>query len=151
MIWIQSRCSFQSTKPFCSENFWENSIPNPDFRSFSDAHCQVSNELYQFLQRPKFLFCPVEYCASRSVPNVKESEYLQTIGKQLEKNIHVFWTGSMVVSEVITVKECQVDSYEIFWKERGFMALCIIVVEGDFVATFIVNGQFNGPSLYSLN
>jgi len=78
------------------------------FRSFSDAHCQVSNELYQFLQRPKFLFCPVEYCASRSVPNVKESEYLQTIGKQLEKNIHVFWTGSMVVSEVITVKECQV-------------------------------------------
>ena len=55
---------------------------------------------------------------------MKESEYLQTIGKQLEKNIHVFWTGSMVVSEVITVKECQVDSYhEIFWKEKGFMHL----------------------------
>ena len=45
--------------------------------------------------------------SSRSVPSVKESEYLQTIGKQLDKSIQVFWTGSMVVSEVITAKECK--------------------------------------------
>ena len=111
---------FQSTNPSVPKISGKTPFQrNPDFRSFSDAHCQVSNELYQFLQRPKFLFCPVEYCASRSVPNVKESEYLQTIGKQLEKNINVFWTGSMVVSEVITVKECQVDRYhEIFGRKN---------------------------------
>ena len=77
------------------------------FTSFSDAHCKVSNALYEALDRPQFLFCPVEYCSSRSVPSVKESEYLQTIGKQLDRSIQVFWTGSMVVSEVITAKECR--------------------------------------------
>ena len=78
------------------------------FRSFSDAHCQVSNQLYQVLDKPPFLFCPVEYCASRSIPSVRESEYLQTIGKQLESDIHVFWTGAVVVSETITIKEIKV-------------------------------------------
>ena len=77
------------------------------FTSFSDAHCKVSNAMYEALDKPQFLFCPVEYCSSRSVPSVKESEYLQTIGKQLDKSINVFWTGSTVVSEVITAKECQ--------------------------------------------
>ena len=77
------------------------------FTSFSDAHCKVSNQLYTFLDKPQFLFCPVEYCSSRCVPSVKESEYLQTIGKQLDTAIQVFWTGSKVVSETITAKECQ--------------------------------------------
>ena len=77
------------------------------FTSFSHAHCQVSNTLYQELDKPQFLFCPVEYCSSRSVPAVQESEYLRTMGDQLDKSIQVFWTGSKVVSEVITVKECK--------------------------------------------
>ena len=77
------------------------------FTSFSDAHCKVSNAMYEILDRPQFLFCPVEYCSSRAVPSVKESEYLQTIGKQLDTSIQVFWTGCTVVSEVITAKECK--------------------------------------------
>eukprot|EP00092_Neocalanus_flemingeri_P029017 GFUD01031502.1.p1 GENE.GFUD01031502.1~~GFUD01031502.1.p1 ORF type:complete len:664 (+),score=180.97 GFUD01031502.1:119-2110(+) len=77
------------------------------FKSFSEAHCTVSNGLYEELVRPKFLFCPVEYCSSRATPNVKDSEYLQTIGDILHPSINVFWTGSKVVSKTITAKECQ--------------------------------------------
>ena len=33
------------------------------FKSFSEAHCRVSNQLHQQLGRSVFLFCPVEYCA----------------------------------------------------------------------------------------
>ena len=62
--------------------------------------------MFHLLERPKFLFCPVEYCSSRAIPNVRDSEYLQTIGKLLDPKIKVFWTGSKVVSETITAKEC---------------------------------------------
>ena len=77
------------------------------FKSFSEAHCIVSNQMYHQLERPKFLFCPVEYCSNRALPNVRDSEYLQTIGKLLEPDIQVFWTGSKVVSETITGEECK--------------------------------------------
>ena len=43
------------------------------FKSFSEAHCRVSNQLHQQLGRSIFLFCPVEYCASRASPCVAES------------------------------------------------------------------------------
>jgi len=76
------------------------------FKSFSEAHCIVSNGLYEKLVHPKFLFCPVEYCSSRASPNVQDSEYLQTIGDLLHPEINVFWTGSKVVSRTITAKEC---------------------------------------------
>jgi len=76
------------------------------FKSFSEAHCTVSNSLHEVLVRPKFLFCPVEYCSSRAIPCVKDSEYLQTIGNLLHPSINVFWTGSKVVSKTITAKEC---------------------------------------------
>ena len=62
--------------------------------------------MFHLLERPKFLFCPVEYCSNRAIPNVRDSEYLQTIGKLLDPKIKMFWTGSKVVSETITAKEC---------------------------------------------
>ena len=67
----------------------------------------MSNQLHAALERPPLLFCPVEYCSSRAVPSVRESEYLRTIGRQLDPAIRVFWTGSMVVSETISAKECR--------------------------------------------
>ena len=62
--------------------------------------------MLEVLERPKFLFCPVEYCSNRASPSVRDSEYLRTIGKLLDPNIQMFWTGSKVVSETITAKEC---------------------------------------------
>ena len=58
------------------------------------------------------------------------------------------------------LKEGDVDLlFQMFWlphshgpKIQELLDLCIKAVEGDFIATFIVNGQFTGSSLvYSLN
>ena len=64
----------------------------------------VTNEVYQHLHQPaKFFFCPTEYCASRAVPSVSQSEYLNTVGTKLLPNIDVMWTGPKVISKWITI------------------------------------------------
>ena len=75
------------------------------FETLAEAHVAITNKLFVHLKRPAFLLCPVEYCASRADPSVRKSEYLATLGHGLEKDIGVFWTGSKVVSESITVSE----------------------------------------------
>jgi len=75
------------------------------FDTFGHAHCEISNRLYEALDQPEFLFCPVEYCSSRSVPTVQESPYLKAIGSILQPAIRMLWTGSKVVSKQISVKE----------------------------------------------
>ena len=37
----------------------------------------------------------VEYCASRAVPNVSLSEYLNTIGSKLLPGVDILWTGKI--------------------------------------------------------
>uniref|UniRef100_A0A2C9JS88 protein O-GlcNAcase n=1 Tax=Biomphalaria glabrata TaxID=6526 RepID=A0A2C9JS88_BIOGL len=74
------------------------------FQSFGLAQVSVSNEVFEHLHQPKlFLFCPTEYCASRAVPNVATSEYLNTIGSKLLPGIDIMWTGPKVVSKKLTV------------------------------------------------
>ncbi|XP_072026542.1 protein O-GlcNAcase-like isoform X2 [Amphiura filiformis] len=74
------------------------------FQSFAHAQVSITNEVFQHLGQPKFLFCPTEYCATRAVPNVKSSEYLTTIGKKLLPDIDFMWTGPKVVSKVISLE-----------------------------------------------
>ncbi|XP_030842099.1 protein O-GlcNAcase isoform X3 [Strongylocentrotus purpuratus] len=74
------------------------------FQSFAQAQVSVTNEAFQYLGQPKFLFCPTEYCATRAQPSVKSSEYLQTIGSKLLPDIMVMWTGGKVVSKFITIE-----------------------------------------------
>ncbi|RUS72113.1 hypothetical protein EGW08_020126 [Elysia chlorotica] len=74
------------------------------FQSFGLAQVSVSNEIYEHLHEPKlFLFCPTEYCASRAVPTVSSSEYLNTIGSKLLPGIDVMWTGPHVVSKKLSI------------------------------------------------
>jgi len=77
------------------------------FQSFAQAQVSVTNQIYEALNNPKFLFCPTEYCASRAIPNVKSSEYLNTIGSKLINDIDIMWTGSKVISKFITVQQLQ--------------------------------------------
>lgn len=35
----------------------------------------------------------IEYCASRAVPSVSMSQYLQHIGTELHQAIDIMWTG----------------------------------------------------------
>nr|SVE74972.1 EOG090X01OH [Daphnia dolichocephala] len=73
------------------------------FQSFAQAQVSVTNEVYEHLNQPKeFLFCPTQYCASRAVPDVPNSEYLNTVGSKLAPGIDVMWTGPKVISRLIT-------------------------------------------------
>ena len=75
------------------------------FDTLADAHVAITNKVFTYLGRPTFLLCPVEYCSNRADPNVKKSDYLKTLGRNLEDEIKIFWTGSKVVSEIITCEE----------------------------------------------
>ena len=75
------------------------------FDTLAEAHVAVTNKIFAHLGRPPFLLCPTEYCTSRADPNVRNSKYLQQLGNGLDKEIKVFWTGSKVVSETISVEE----------------------------------------------
>ncbi|KXJ69568.1 hypothetical protein RP20_CCG026572 [Aedes albopictus] len=75
------------------------------FQSFAYAQVSVTNEIYNHLNCPRFLFCPTQYCSSRAVPTVKQSEYLNTLGSKLIQSIDIMWTGPKVISKLLTV-EC---------------------------------------------
>lgn len=86
-------------------------ISEKDKSIFSDNYAQaqvsVTNIIYEYLNKPKFLFCPTEYCESRAVPSVQESLYLNTIGSGLHQGIDFMWSGSRVVSRYITEESIQ--------------------------------------------
>lgn len=72
------------------------------FKNYASAQVSVANMIYEHLNKPKFLFCPTEYCESRAVPNLSESYYLNTLGTGLDEGIDVMWTGSRVITRIIT-------------------------------------------------
>lgn len=66
----------------------ESEMSKPDkevFQSFAHAQVSISNEVYNSLNCSKFLFCPTQYCSTRAVPTVLNSEYLNTLGSKLHK------------------------------------------------------------------
>lgn len=80
------------------------------YQSFAHAQVSISNEVYNHLNRnqpdrPNFLFCPTQYCSTRAIPTVIESEYLNTIGQKLVPAIDILWTGSKVISKILTADE----------------------------------------------
>ncbi|GFY71709.1 protein O-GlcNAcase [Trichonephila inaurata madagascariensis] len=77
------------------------------YQSFAHAQVAVSNEIYEYLSHPSFIFCPTEYCAARAIPNVQNSEYLNTIGQKLHMNIDIMWTGPKVISKEISIESIQ--------------------------------------------
>uniref|UniRef100_A0A7I4Y650 protein O-GlcNAcase n=1 Tax=Haemonchus contortus TaxID=6289 RepID=A0A7I4Y650_HAECO len=80
-----------------------NEMDRKCFDSFVSAQVAVTNEVYEYLGRPQFFFCPTEYCESRAVPSLEHSEYLATLGEELINDVHILWTGPRVISRHITV------------------------------------------------
>lgn len=66
------------------------------FQSFAQAQVSITNDCYQHLGQPKFLVCPTQYCSTRAVPNVTNSEYLNTLGSKLAQEINIMWTGELI-------------------------------------------------------
>ncbi|KAL3268130.1 hypothetical protein HHI36_007257 [Cryptolaemus montrouzieri] len=77
------------------------------FQSFAQAQVSVTNEIYQHLGQPKFLLCPTQYCSTRAVPNVTNSEYLNTLGSKLAQEINIMWTGQKVITRTLTKENIQ--------------------------------------------
>lgn len=46
----------------------------------------------------------LEYCSTRAIPNVTQSEYLTTLGSRLLPDIDIMWTGPKVISKTLTVE-----------------------------------------------
>lgn len=77
------------------------------FQTFAHAQVTVTNEIYNHLNCSKFLFCPTQYCSTRAVPSVTNSEYLMTLGSKLALDIDILWTGPKVISKELTVELIQ--------------------------------------------
>jgi protein O-GlcNAcase / histone acetyltransferase len=85
-----------------------NQLPEGDqahFPSFAAAQSSLANAVMTYLRSKgggQLLFCPTEYCARFANMDVPNSEYLNTLGRELDPEIGVFWTGPEVVSPEIT-------------------------------------------------
>ena len=77
------------------------------FQSFAHAQVTISNDIFNHLNCPNFLFCPTQYCGTRAIPNVQQSEYLNTIGQKLAPKIDILWTGPKVISKILTIESIQ--------------------------------------------
>ncbi|XP_036323553.1 protein O-GlcNAcase [Rhagoletis pomonella] len=77
------------------------------FQTFANAQVSVTNEIYAHLGNPRFLFCPTQYCSSRAMPTIHDSEYLNTLGSKLNHDIDIMWTGNKVISKIISLESIQ--------------------------------------------
>ncbi|MBX3421928.1 MAG: beta-N-acetylglucosaminidase domain-containing protein [Pirellulaceae bacterium] len=77
------------------------------FGSFAAAQCEITNELLRWVREQlsdaQFAFCPTPYCSRMQRRNLGGADYLQTVGRQLNSEIDVFWTGPEIISREITV------------------------------------------------
>lgn len=75
--------------------------------SFAAAQCHVTNELFRWTRecapRGRFLFCPTPYCGRMAAGHAGGRDYLETVGRELDREIEVFWTGPEIISREITV------------------------------------------------
>lgn len=88
----------------------EPEMSKPDkeaFQSFAHAQVSITNEVFNHLNRPRFLFCPTQYCSTRALPTVSNSDYLNTLGSQLAPEVDILWTGSKVITKQFTVEGLQ--------------------------------------------
>ncbi|TRY79824.1 hypothetical protein TCAL_10265 [Tigriopus californicus] len=86
------------------------------FQSFAQAQVTITNDVFEHLGRPNFMFCPTQYCTARAVPSIRASEYLTTLGAKLAPEINIMWTGDKVISKVISFK-CLEDINEVLQRD----------------------------------
>ncbi len=73
------------------------------FVSFAAAQADVANSVLAQV-RPhggSVLFCPTEYCGRMAGGDPNGSGYLQMLGRALDPEVEVMWTGPEIVSPVI--------------------------------------------------
>ncbi len=73
----------------------------------AEGHATVVNKLYLALKKKdpgaKMIFCPTYYWGDGS--DIKSRPYLETLGRKLNSDVYIFWTGPEVVPKHITTEE----------------------------------------------
>lgn len=73
------------------------------FSSYGEAHVVLTNKLYEVLKKwnPQntLIFCPTEYYKITRTP------YLDTIGKGINKDVPIIWTGNGVTTPTLYVDD----------------------------------------------
>jgi protein O-GlcNAcase/histone acetyltransferase len=81
------------------------------YDSLAAAQCDVTNETFTWLRgkspSARFLFCPTPYCDRMDRAQHGGAGYLDDVGRRLDPQIDVLWTGPEIVS-----REIPVDSIE---------------------------------------
>jgi len=76
--------------------------------SLASAQCHIANSLFSHASRRapggRFLFCPTPYCGRMARAGLGGPAYLETLGRELDGEIDVFWTGPEIISPEITVE-----------------------------------------------
>jgi protein O-GlcNAcase / histone acetyltransferase len=77
--------------------------------SFAEAQGDLTNRLFAWTRTHApdgyFLFCPTAYCARMADTGLGGGGYLDTIGRTLEDDIKIFWTGPEIVSREISIEQ----------------------------------------------
>jgi protein O-GlcNAcase/histone acetyltransferase len=77
------------------------------WNSFASAQCHVANAMFRWTRERcrggRFLFCPTVYCGRMKERGIGGEDYLPTLGRELDPEIDVFWTGPEIISPEITV------------------------------------------------
>jgi len=75
------------------------------FKTFANAHVYLTKSLYEYLKEKnsnaELVLCPTQYSGLFA----SGSSYLETLGKNLPKDIRFFWTGKVSCSSNITGEE----------------------------------------------
>jgi protein O-GlcNAcase/histone acetyltransferase len=73
----------------------------------ASAQCDLTHRLRDALRERgavRFHFCPTPYCGRMVAAKHGGEGYLETVGRELDPEIPVFWTGPEIVSERITLE-----------------------------------------------
>jgi protein O-GlcNAcase/histone acetyltransferase len=76
------------------------------FGSLAGAQSAITNAVFRrtrALTGGRFLFCPTPYCGRMVAAKHGGHGYLETVGRELDSGIDVFWTGPEIISETINV------------------------------------------------
>jgi protein O-GlcNAcase/histone acetyltransferase len=78
----------------------------------ASAQSAMTNELFAWVSErapgARFLFCPTPYCGRMEAAGLGGPGYLETVGRELDPGIDVFWTGTEIISRSITLEETAV-------------------------------------------
>ena len=81
------------------------------YGSLAKAQCETANAIYcELLAKlgSRLIFCPTPYCGRMAEDQHGGANYLNEVGRHLDVDIDLFWTGPEIISPEISVESVRV-------------------------------------------